>query len=73
MTIEEFQTIDLEEEQDPPSFTEGKAKALKAKQLQVMIYSHIWSRLLHVYDWNIQNENDVERILSMSNDRNAWF
>lgn len=35
LTIEEFQTIDLEEEQDPPSFTEGKAKALKAKQLQV--------------------------------------
>lgn len=35
LTIEEFQTIDLEEEQDPPSFTEGKAKAQKAKQLQV--------------------------------------
>lgn len=35
LTIEEFQTIDLEEEQDPPSFTEGKAKALKAKQLQI--------------------------------------
>ncbi|XP_062596973.1 transcription factor IIIB 90 kDa subunit-like [Saccostrea cucullata] len=35
LTIEEFQTIDLEEEQDPPSYTEGKAKALKAKQLQI--------------------------------------
>ncbi|XP_052767798.1 transcription factor IIIB 90 kDa subunit-like [Mya arenaria] len=29
LTIEEFQTIDLEEEQDPPCFTEGKKRAKK--------------------------------------------
>jgi len=29
LTIEEFQTIDLEEEHDPPCFTEGKRKAKK--------------------------------------------
>lgn len=31
LTIEEFQNIDLEAEHDPPSFTEGKKKALQAK------------------------------------------
>jgi hypothetical protein len=29
LTIEEFQTIDLEQEADPPSFTEGKRRAKK--------------------------------------------
>ncbi|XP_060068926.1 transcription factor IIIB 90 kDa subunit-like [Ylistrum balloti] len=31
LTIEEFQNIDLEAEHDPPSFTEGKKRALQAK------------------------------------------
>jgi transcription factor IIIB subunit 2 len=42
LTIEEFQNIDLEEEQDPPSYTEGKAKAQKAKQLQVQYILYRW-------------------------------
>lgn len=33
LTIEEFQTIDLEEEQDPPCFTEGKRRAKKVTLL----------------------------------------
>ncbi|XP_063429157.1 transcription factor IIIB 90 kDa subunit-like [Mytilus trossulus] len=31
LTIEEFQTVDLEEEQDPPAFTASKRKAQEAK------------------------------------------
>lgn len=31
LTIEEFQNVDLEEEQDPPSFTASKRKAQEAK------------------------------------------
>ncbi|XP_059164721.1 transcription factor IIIB 90 kDa subunit-like isoform X2 [Physella acuta] len=31
LTIEEFDNVDLEEEQDPPCFTEGKKKAKKAQ------------------------------------------
>lgn len=39
LTIEEFQTVDLEEEQDPPAFTASKRKAQEAKfHAQVWIY-----------------------------------
>lgn len=31
LTIEEFQTVDLEEEQDPPAFTASKRRAQEAK------------------------------------------
>lgn len=34
LTIEEFHNIDLEEEHDPPSFTEGKRKAKLAAQFE---------------------------------------
>ena len=33
LTIEEFQTIDLEQEADPPSFTEGKRRAKKVDKI----------------------------------------
>ena len=33
LTIEEFHTIDLEEEHDPPCFTEGKRKLAMAKKV----------------------------------------
>lgn len=33
LTIDEFSRIDLEEEQDPPSFTKGKQKAKLAQVL----------------------------------------
>ena len=39
LTIEEFQTIDLEEEHDPPSFTEGKRKLAIAKKVKKIPYS----------------------------------
>ena len=43
LTIEEFQTIDLEEEQDPPSFTQGRKRA--KQQLEELNKPEIASEL----------------------------
>jgi len=36
LTVDEFQNIDLEEEMDPPCFTEGKRKA-KLQQVVIVV------------------------------------
>lgn len=67
LTIEEFQTIDLEEEQDPPSFTEGKAKAQKAKQLQIeqTMFPQIESEMSDL-------QKEIEKGLVPAKPRGIW-
>lgn len=56
LTIEEFQTIDLEEEQDPPSFTQGRKRA--KQQLEELNKPEIASELEKF-------QNSIEKILGI--------
>ena len=56
LTIDEFQTIDLEEEQDPPSFTQARKRA--KQQLEELNKPEIASELE-------QFQNSIEKILGI--------
>lgn len=63
LTIEEFQTIDLEEEHDPPSFTEGKRRAKKIQeQSKLPEYTSEVSKL----------QEEIEKTLLNQKPRGIW-
>ncbi|XP_053404726.1 transcription factor IIIB 90 kDa subunit-like isoform X2 [Mercenaria mercenaria] len=63
LTIEEFQTIDLEEEADPPSFTEGKRRAKKfQEQSKLPEYASEVSKL----------QEEIEQTLLNQKPRGIW-
>ncbi|XP_060564800.1 transcription factor IIIB 90 kDa subunit-like [Ruditapes philippinarum] len=63
LTIEEFQTIDLEQEADPPSFTEGKRRAKKIQeQSKLPEYASEVSKL----------QEEIEQTLLNQKPRGIW-
>ncbi|KAH3854171.1 hypothetical protein DPMN_096710 [Dreissena polymorpha] len=63
LTIEEFQTIDLEEEQDPPCFTEGKRRAKKLQEQ---------SKLPDMTEEVSKLQKEIEKTLAEQKPRGPW-
>ena len=62
LTIDEFQTIDLEEEQDPPSFTQARKRA--KQQLEELNKPEIASELERF-------QNSIEKILGIDSKKDT--
>ncbi|BFZ12313.1 hypothetical protein BsWGS_15352 [Bradybaena similaris] len=67
LTIEEFDNVDLEEEQDPPCFTEGKKKAKLAQSQMKDEISDKMLKELNKFEENINKS--LKRTFMMSSER----